>query len=141
MFNGTYEQRLSDWHSFRNTLEHSKDPLQDVINQYNQATQVSRYTDPWSPNLWPTAWELINENTYCDFCTVLGMYYSLQLTERFTEANFEIHIGIDREQSTSYYLLIIDDRVIGYDSERHVSIDDLPKTYQSERVYHLPLTN
>lgn len=141
MFNNTYEQRLKEWQLFREELESTDDPLQLVIDQYSKVSQISRYTDPWTPEMWPTAWELISENTYCDFCVVLGMYYSLQLTDRFKGSKFEIHIGIDRVQSSSYYLLIIDNRVIGYDNERHVALDELPSTYMSERVYQLPLTN
>ena len=140
MFGNTYEQRLREWQSFREVLETSEDPIQLVIDQYSKVSQVSRYTDPWSPEAWPMAWELISENTYCDFCVVLGMYYSLQLTDRFSGSNFEIHIGIDREQSASYYLLIVDKMVIGYDNERHVALEDLPSTYVSELVYHMPLT-
>ena len=91
-----YEQRLSEWSTFRDSLEASEDPLQDVINYYNKIPTVSIQTDPYTPSTWPSPWELINENMYCDFCRVLGMCYSLQLTDRFKGTKFEIHIGINK---------------------------------------------
>ena len=82
-----YEQRLSEWSTFRDSLEASEDPLQDVINYYNKIPTVSIQTDPYTPSTWPSPWELINENMYCDFCRVLGMCYPLQLTDPLRERN------------------------------------------------------
>ena len=48
-----YEQRLSGWSAFRETLELSDDPLQDVINYYNKIPTVSIQTDPYTPSTWP----------------------------------------------------------------------------------------
>lgn len=135
IFDKRYEDRLAAWHDFRVTLETATDPLQDVIDLYNQVPLVSIYTDPWSPEMWPSPWELINENEYCDYCKLLGMCYTLQLTDRFSESNFEIHIGIDTEQSETYYLLFVDDRVLNYDKDTHVSKDKLPKFFNSQTIY------
>jgi hypothetical protein len=66
------------------------------------------------------------------------MCYSLQLTERFKEESVEIHICIDREKNETFYLLMIQDRVIGYNDESHISISDLPKEIISQRVYTMP---
>ena len=115
-----YEERLSEWSEFRKTLEDSQDPLQDVINFYNTIPLVSIHTDPYDKNTWPTAWELIHDNQYCDFCIVLGMYYSLQLTERFSGEKFEIHIGVDRDKTDYFYLLVVGDRVLGLNRTKHM---------------------
>lgn len=135
MFNQTYEERLQQWSNFRESLELSSDPLQDVIDQYKFVPTVSIHTDPWSQDMWPNPWELIQENQYCDFCIVLGQCYSLQLTDRFSGSDFEIHIGIDNSKSADYYLLQINDRVIGYDKNTHVHKSDLPKTLQIQKSY------
>jgi len=138
MFNQKYEDRLQSWSAFRQSLEDSNDPLQDVVAKYGQAPTVSIHTDPYNKNIWPTPWQLIQENQYCEFCIVLGQCYSLQLTERFKEVDFEIHISIDKEKAIDFYLLHIQDRVIGYDKLRHISDYELPKTIETQIKYPMP---
>jgi hypothetical protein len=133
-----YEDRLASWQEFRESLETVDNPLQSVLDYYDQAPRVSINTDPWDNGTWPDPWELINENQYCTFCTVLGICYSLQLTERFKGSNFEIHIGIDRKKSRTVFLLMIDDIVIGW-NEGLVNKLELPKTLQIEKIYSMPL--
>ena len=85
MFNyKKYEDRLASWSDFRKVLETSKDPVQEAISYYDNAPRVSINTDPWDQKTWPTPWELVAENQYCNFCILLVMCYSLQLTKRFT---------------------------------------------------------
>ena len=68
MFDKTYEDRLRAWHEFRNRLETIDDPIQHTIEHYQQAPFVSMHTDPWTQEMWPNPWELVQENQYCDFC-------------------------------------------------------------------------
>ena len=138
MFDLKYEDRLQSWSCLRQDLEQSKDPIQDVIDFYKSAPHVSIHTDPWDETRWPNPWELVFENQYDEFCTVLGQCYSLQLTDRFKGSRFEIHIGVDSKKSRTYYLLIIDkSTVLGW-SESYVDIHVLPKTYQSQKIYVMP---
>ena len=137
MFVEDYSLRLQAWHDFRSNLESHADPFQHVIDMYQSVPQVSIHTDAWDQKTWPQPWELISENQYCAFCTVLGMCYSLQLTDRFKEASAEIHICIDRENNELYYLLIIEDRIIGYEPDTHIAKSDLPENIISQRVYHM----
>jgi len=136
MFNlRSFDTRLKNWADFRNSLEKSTDPLNDVISYYNLAPLVSINVDPWDRNVWPGPWELIDENQYCSFCKILGMCYTLQLTERFKDCNFEIHIASDNKNSSScYYLLVDNEMVVGYD-EGSVCKDSLPPTLYSQRIY------
>lgn len=138
MFGKRYEDRLLYWHEFRKKLETSDDPLQDVIDAYNQIPLVSIQTDPWDQATWPTPWELLLENEYCEYCKLLGMCYTLQLTDSFSGSNFEIHIGIDEENKSYFYLLIIDDRVLNYEADRHVHRSEIPKSFKPQTKYQLP---
>jgi hypothetical protein len=138
IFEKKYEERLAIWRSYRETLEEVSDPLQEVINLYNSAPKCSIHTDPWTPEMWPNPWELLEENQYCEFCKVLGMCYSLQLTDRFSDHDFEIHIGVDTETTDYRYLLIVDNKVINYDATKHIAVGDLPKTIKSQTVYPMP---
>jgi len=138
VFNKDYESRLRDWRDFRESLEECSDPLVTVYNQYDQAPTVSIHTDPYDPTIWPNPWELILENQYCKFCKLLGMCYTLQLTERFSQSSFRIHIAVDKTKSEMYYLLQVDNHYIGYLS-RPVVKEELPETLISQECYDLPL--
>lgn len=141
MFALKFEDRLKAWKSFRETLELSPDPFQDVIDFYNKAPRTSIHADPYDRSTWPDPWELLKENLYCDFCCVLGMCYSLQLTERFSATDCEIHIGIDREESRTVYLLHIENKVLGWYYEHAISTQQLPKTFEIEKQYHMEKLN
>jgi len=138
MFDLKYEDRLQSWSCLRQELEISSDPFQHVIDFYSHAPRVSIATDPWDKSLWPDPWELVYENQYDEFCTVLGLCYSLQLTDRFKSSNFEIHIGIDQEKSMTCYLLIVDNSTVLGWNDSYVSVDDLPKTLVSQTIYSMP---
>lgn len=138
MFSKRYEDRLSAWRDFRLSLEKSSDPLQDVIDLYAKAPMVSIATDPWDQKTWPQPWQLLQENEYCDFTTVLGMCFSLQLTDRFFGSKFEIHISTDYEKSESYYLLFVDNIIIGYKHDTYITLDKLPNSVISQRIYPMP---
>jgi len=138
MFDKKYEDRIASWQEFRQLLENHKDPLQYVIDNYSNAPYVRVHTDPWTQEMWPDPWELILENTYDDFCRVLGMCYSLQLTDRFKGSSFEIHICTDNTRSSTNYLLFVDDHVIGWDEDSYVDKDTLPETLMSQEIYKMP---
>jgi len=132
-----FEQRMALWLEFRESLEESEDPFRTALDFYNQAPLVNLNADPWDQDTWPTPWELVEWNQYCPFTTVLGICYSLQLTDRFKGSSFEIHIGIDRNTSTTYYLLYVGDTIIGWDS---MQIDQLEITedFESQMTYRMP---
>lgn len=138
MFNQKYEDRLHSWNCLRQSLETSKDPYKEVIEFYRMAPQVSIATDPWDKSMWPTPWELIFENQYDEFCSVLGKCYSLQLTDRFSGSIFEIHIGIDREQSRTCYLLIIDKSIVIGWSDSYEDIKIIPNSFHTQKIFTMP---
>ena len=69
------------------------------------------------------------------------MCYSLQLTERFSGDKFEIHIGIDKENSEQFYLLVVGDRVLGFDSSAHVHVDQAFKYVEPQEIHTMPPLN
>jgi len=138
MFCKKYEDRLLAWSEFRQNLETSNNPIQDVIDLYNTAPTVSIHTDPWDNSMWPTPWELVKENQYCEFCTVLGMCYSLQLTERFSQDQFEIHIVIDRKNSSTHYLLYVGKTLIEHPNGVQDNAKFLPEHFEIKKKYSMP---
>ena len=137
MFDKQFEERLILWREFRETLEISSDPIQDTIDFYNQAPYCSIAADPYTPSTWPDPWELLEENNYCSFVKILAICYTLQLTDVLSQASYEIHITRDNKKSATYYLLYVDDQVIGFNGETHVHKSELPATMHSELVHSL----
>lgn len=137
MFDLKYEDRLKSWKNFRDSLETSLTPIQDVIDFYNDAPIVSIQIDPYDQKAWPDPWTLVHENMYCDFALILGKAYTLQLTERFSRHRFEIHICIDREKSEQMYLLHLDNTVIGFDRSKPTKSSSLPKHLVIDNKYQL----
>ena len=138
MFHKPYQTRLSLWQDFRTELDASSDPLQSVIDLYQNAPTVSINCDPWDSSTWPTPWELLAENEYCEYCIILGMCYTLQLTDKFSQASFEIHIVVDKENSDRMYLLHVGNMVLGYYYNTYIHRNDLPPGLHSEVVHQMP---
>jgi len=126
MFDKTYVDRLRLWKDLRSTLEQSKDPFGDTIEFWNNAPLSSIAADPYDKDTWTTPWEMIEENRYCDFTKILAIYYTLQLTDRFSNSRFEIHITLDEKESVLRYLLFVDNLTIGYYYNKSIDAEDLP---------------
>jgi hypothetical protein len=127
--------RFASWIKLREHLEKSNDPLQDVSAYFLKLPRVKFYTDPYNSITWPTPWELIDENEYCEFNIILGICYTLQLTERFKFCQPKINVALDTVNKTVYYLLFIDDKVYGYIEEEWASVEELPKTLKMQKIY------
>lgn len=138
MFDKKFNERLQYWSSFRQQLETDIDPIQTTINLFNRSPIVSIQVDPYDSSTWLTPWELLYENKYCEFSKLLAICYTLQLTERFINDNFEIHIITNNEEFSTYYLLFIQDKVIGYDWSSIMNKHEMPSTLQSHKVYLMP---
>ena len=92
MFDKSYVERLRSWSNFRDSLSTSKKSIEDVIKLYNCAPICTRAADPYNKDTWPDPWQLIKENNYCEFTKILAIYYTLKLSEHFSQCRFEIHI-------------------------------------------------
>jgi hypothetical protein len=137
MFNKSYEERLALWPQFRATLETCEDPIQKAIDFYKDSPMVSLNADPWDQSTWPDPWELLKENEYCVFTRVLGIGYSLQLTDCLKGATFEIHIYTDDKKGYCY-LLSVNNHIIGWEDDTYVDRQDLPKNLEPQHTYSLP---
>ena len=128
------QTRQLAWYQLRQNLETSEDPFSDVTAFFLRLPKVKYYTDPYDSSTWPTPWELIDENEYCEFNLILGMCYTIQLTERFKDCRPTINLAIDIVSKTVYYLLCIDDKVYGYD-DGWISALELPKSLKMQKIY------
>ena len=126
MFEKNYVERLRLWRELRESIETCDDPLAKVVEFWNTAPIFAISLDPYNPDTWPTPWEMIQENQYCDFKKILAIYYTLQLSERFSQSSFEIHIVLDKKESAMRYLLFVDNQAIGYYYDKCIDRCELP---------------
>lgn len=112
MFDLNETNKLQQWKNFRNSLELSSTAFEDVAQFWSRAPFVSNYLDPFDPKSWPDPWQLIINNKFDDLGIVLGMCYTLQLTERFKDNKFEIHMSMSQLKKDWRYMLLIDDNTV-----------------------------
>ena len=94
MFDLIGNDRIAEWKNFRNGIETSSTPLQDVVLFWSKAPFVNSYLDCADPLKWPDPWRLVIDNRYDDLAISLGIAYTLKLTTRFMNEQIEIHMSI-----------------------------------------------
>ena len=129
------EKRLTEWKQLRHQLEASATPFEDVVAFFNRLPKTKIYTDPYDQDTWPTAWEMIEENQYCPFNIILGIFYTLRLCNRFEKSNLYISISIDNSSNSVYYLLYVDNIVYGYDKNKWIVASTLPMSLKNIKIY------
>ena len=102
-----YEVRLKAWHELRKKLAGAPTQTQCIeIDKFWQAVPVNNYylhTDYIKD--WPTPWELLSDNVYCNYSRALGMIYTLLL---LSTKNIELVEAKD-DNSNEVVLVLVDD--------------------------------
>jgi hypothetical protein len=129
VFNKHGPDRLAEWKQFREHLETSNDPLNEVAEFWSHAPFVSPYLDSQNPSEWPDPWHLVLDNRLDDLAITLGMLYTIKLTRRFIDADCEIHTSMLPEERHPKHFLIVDHKhVLNLKYKEVVEIEELPKT-------------
>ena len=120
--------RLAAWKEFRDSLEISNQPLEDVAELWSHAPFVSAYLDPKNPAEWPDPWHLILDLRLDDLAIALGMLYTIKLTQRFMDAECEIHTSMPLDKKEPLYILVVDQKhVLNLEYKNVVDISELKK--------------
>ena len=112
VFNVHGAERLAEWKQFRDSLEVSDTPFDDVAEFWSHAPYVSRYLNPQNPTEWPDPWHLILDNRLDDLAIALGMLYTIKLTRRFMDTRCEIHTSMLPEDNSPRYILVVDNSYV-----------------------------
>lgn len=115
MFDTYGNERLTQWKEFRDSLETSSAPFNEVATFWSRAPFVNSYVNPLQPQSWPDPWHLVLDNRYDDLAISLGMLYTIKLTQRFADIEFELHM-IDRNniKDNSYFIVFEKNTVLNY---------------------------
>jgi hypothetical protein len=108
-----------------------------AIDFWKTIPKISRNLDPYDKTTWPDPWQMIQENAYCEYTATLAVGYTLMLSNCGKDWSYEIQVGLDRSQSKLYYMLIVEDRVVGFEQEKSVHISDIPKNIHIEKTHVL----
>ena len=103
-------ERISQWRDFRKTLSSLtlNRALESTVDFWQSCPHHPFYLDPERPDDWPTPWQLIADNYYCDLAKALGMLYTVYLTCRDQIKEAEIRVYYDPESRYTYNLAIFD---------------------------------
>lgn len=126
MFDLHGNDRLTAWRQFRDSLESSNTPFDDVAEFWSHAPFVSAYLDPNNPSEWPDPWHLVLDLRLDDLAISLGMLYTLKLTSRFMSSDYEIHTSMLPEEKDLKYFLVVDKKyALNLEYRTAVNIEDL----------------
>jgi hypothetical protein len=102
-------ERVVHWKNFRKSLDlMSADAAVLAVAEFWQSCPyVAYYLDPDTPDHWPTPWELISENYYCDLAKSLGMLYTIYFTVHGRNLDPEIRVYYDPNTEFTYNLPIL----------------------------------
>ena len=71
----TYDERLTNWFDLRNDI--SNLDLETALNKVNSwwfdVPFVNKHLHPQDVQNWPSPWEMLADNLYCDLARGLGM--------------------------------------------------------------------
>lgn len=81
IFQSTYEVRLQDWFQLRQSVTSLPIEQQCITIDawWQKAPLVNHHIHPYDIDNWPSPWELLSENTYCEVARAIGMCYTLTL--------------------------------------------------------------
>ena len=81
VFQLNYDTRLRSWYDLRHRVENTDTQTKcvEVDAWWQQAPMVSHYLHPHDIQQWPSPWDLLVDNTYCQIARGLGMVYTLSL--------------------------------------------------------------
>jgi hypothetical protein len=128
VFDSYGTDRLTKWKQFRDSLETSATPLEDVAELWSHAPFVSPYLDPQNPKEWPDPWHLILDSHLDELAIVLGMLYTIKLTRRFIDTHCEIHTSMLSNKKELAYLLIVDNKhVLNLEYNGVVAVEELKR--------------
>ena len=134
MFFDSYDQQLATWKNFRNHLEESETPLEDVIAFWNKAPLVNKHLNINSSEHWPGPWQIIKDGKYTELTISLMIGHTLKLTQRFSNCKIEIKSYLDNSNKAVYNTCTIDNKILNYPYGEIVEEKDLPVEFSLQSV-------
>lgn len=108
-------ERLTKWKEFRDSLETSSAPFKEVATFWSRAPFVNPYLNPHLPSSWPDPWHIVLDNRYDDLAISLGMLYTIKLTHRFADLDFDLHMVDKNNKDINYFIVFGKSTVLNFE--------------------------
>ena len=132
-------ERLVHWRAFRLTLGNMtlEDAIQATVDYWQNCPHNPYYLDPIDPDSWPSAWDLISENYYCDIAKALGMMYTIAFSAHGHNLPMNLCVYYDPETGYEYNLSVFAEGkyVINLLDGQIVNIDLVNKKFKLKHCY------
>ena len=132
MWNSKPLDRLMQWRKFRQSLDSLdlKTSLIKIVKLWSFAPFVNHYLDPDNFKNWPSPWELLHENHYCDLAKCLGMFYTIALSSHGRNNDIILSIITDQKKKDEINIVCVNnEHVLNYEFNNLVNIKNVSKNY------------
>jgi hypothetical protein len=128
MFTGKPEQRILQWRDLRQSLGTWPQDYATVAQAWTKAPLSNHYLTWQDHGTWPGAWQLINDNIWCDASVALGMFYTIYYSDYPLKHTLELRHYQLREQQRDLNLLCCEDMkyVLNYSYGEVVNTTRMP---------------
>jgi hypothetical protein len=105
------EERTFAWREFRKSIEHLTidEQISEVAKFFSTVPIGARSLDFYTPSTWPTPWEILFHETYCQNTISLLIYYSLKLIPNF---NKKVDLWLIDDEEDRFIVPVINDQYI-----------------------------
>ena len=140
MFNlKTSASRLKCWKNLRFKIDQLplEEALQETVEFWQSCPWTAFYLDQEKPSSWPNAWDLIIDNYYCDLAKVLGIVYTLNLSEHGKNLEVEVRVYTDPKTGYQYCIAYLDQGkyVLNLIDNQILNKTDITETLKLKRCY------
>lgn len=139
MWQSTFETRLARWHGLRQSCAHlTLEESLLTVNDWWMSTPWKPYYLHWDDlSKWPTPWQLLDDNIYCDLARSLGIVYTLLMIDQTNALQIEL-----AETDVGNLVLIEQGKyILNWEPGRLLNISSakitITKKLDSSRVMHL----
>ena len=84
--------------------------LDAIATWWSLSPLVTIAIDPYSPNIWPTVWEIIHAGECCKFSRALAMAFNAHYLDR--DLNVEIARVYDNRNNDEYMIAIVNEQYV-----------------------------
>lgn len=140
IFFGDYTQRLTAWREFRDALECHSHALQHILILYKNCPLTHTKTNFFDRSTWSQPWNLIVKNEYNTVDRLLGMWYTLRLTNKYVQNHIDLLQCVEKNQismknSHHYHTLAVDNQYLVLEHSTIYSKKEFDKKFFSQYTY------
>lgn len=122
-------EKISLWRNFRLELQKKEsltdlETLKEVTTFFATIPRDSRSIDYYTPESWPTAWEILHYNFSCDSSISLMNYYTMLLVKPDSVNDCELYL-IDNSVNEFLIPIFYKKYLMNYDYSQVVELDDV----------------